>query len=409
MHATRPSRRLIVLGSTGSIGTATLEVVAHLNALPRADASHHLEIIGLAAGRNAPRLAQQARDFGVGHLALQDASAAAALDGCGSVRSGPDAALRLIQDVARPGDLVVAAMVGFAGLAPALAALEIGCTVALANKETLVAAGSLMTAAARRAGTELLPVDSEHSGLAQCLRSGAADEIARVVLTASGGPFRAWSREQTADATVEQALNHPTWSMGPKVTIDSATLMNKALEIIEAHWLFALPADRIDAIVHPQSVVHALIEYADGSVIAQLSPPDMRLPIQAALCWPRRCDGAARKLDWTRLRSLEFHPIDEDRFPAVALARQVIHQGGTAGAVFNAANEAAVQAFLERRLRFGDIGAVIRDTMASVPAQPIRTLADVEAADDAARRHAQSILADASPARARLRGAAQPR
>jgi 1-deoxy-D-xylulose-5-phosphate reductoisomerase len=249
-----------------------------------------------------------------------------------------------------------------------------------------------MTAAAKRAGVTLLPVDSEHSGLAQCLRSGVQKEITRVVLTASGGPFRTWSREHTFNATVEQALNHPTWKMGPKVTIDSATLMNKALEVIEAHWLFDLGADRIDAIVHPQSIVHAMIEYADGSVIAQLSPPDMKLPIQAALCWPNRFPGVAKKLDWNTLKTLDFQPIDHERFPAIALAKHVIEHGGSSGATMNAANEIAVEAFMNHQIRFGDIARIVKDTLHALPTHAITTLNDVEAADHNARRHARTLI-----------------
>lgn len=392
MNATRPVQRLIVLGSTGSIGVSTLEVVSHFASMKSADNAPRFEIAGLAAGKNATELAKQARQFAVKNIAILDAHAAAQLAGFDKVHSGSDAALKLVQDIARPGDIVVAAMVGFAGLAPTLAAIEMGCTIALANKETLVAAGALMTAAAKRAGVTLLPVDSEHSGLAQCLRSGAQKEITRVVLTASGGPFRTWSREHTFNATVEQALNHPTWKMGPKVTIDSATLMNKALEIIEAHWLFDLGADRIDAIVHPQSIVHAMIEYADGSVMAQLSPPDMKLPIQAALCWPNRFPGVAKKLDWNTLKTLDFQPIDHERFPAIALAKHVIEHGGSAGATLNAANEIAVEAFMNQQIRFGDIARIVKDTLHALPTHAITTLNDVEAADHNARRHARTLI-----------------
>ena len=392
MNATRPVQRLIVLGSTGSIGVSTLEVVSHFAAMKSAPNAPQFEIVGLAAGKNAAELAKQARKFAVKNLAILDAHAASQLAGFDKVHSGPDAALKLIQDIARPGDIVVAAMVGFAGLAPTLAAIEMGCTIALANKETLVAAGALMTAAAKRAGVTLLPVDSEHSGLAQCLRSGAQKEITRVVLTASGGPFRTWSHEHTFNATVEQALNHPTWKMGPKVTIDSATLMNKALEVIEAHWLFDLPANRIDAIVHPQSIVHAMIEYADGSVMAQLSPPDMKLPIQAALCWPNRFPGVAKKLDWNTLKTLDFQPIDHERFPAIALAKHVIEHGGSAGATLNAANEIAVEAFMNQQIRFGDIARIVKDTLHALPTHAITTLNDVEAADHNARRHARTLI-----------------
>jgi 1-deoxy-D-xylulose-5-phosphate reductoisomerase len=379
-------RRLILLGSTGSIGTSTIEVLRHL----RRSGGPSFTVIGLAAGSNAGLLSEQAREFGVHELAVADESAAAALDRGPSLRTGPDAAVRLIHDLARPGDLVVAAMVGFAGLASVLAAIERGCHIGLANKETLVAAGDLVTRAARDRGVELLPIDSEHSALAQCLRSGRVDELDRVVITASGGPFRTWSAERTANATVAEALNHPTWRMGRKITVDSATLMNKALEIIEAHWLFGLPAERIEAIVHPQSIVHGLAEFRDGSVIAQLSPPDMKLPIQMALTWPDRAPGVAKRLDWTSLRTLEFEPVDHVRFPAVSLAHQVIRQGGTAGATLNAANEAAVHAFLEGRISFGRIGELVQQAMSALPAAPLRSLQDAASADAAARRFVES-------------------
>ena len=386
------SRRLILLGSTGSIGVSTVEVLQHLRATGEAS----FEVVGLSAGSNASLLAEQARTLGVRELALADASAAASLASLGNVRSGPDAALRLVEDLARPGDVLVAAMVGFAGLASALRAIELGCHVALANKETLVAAGEIVTEAARRKGVQLFPIDSEHSALAQCIRSGRIDELDRVVITASGGPFRTWSAERTRNATVQEALRHPTWQMGRKITIDSATLMNKALEIIEAHWLFGLPAERIDAIAHPQSIVHGFAEFRDGSVIAQLSPPDMKLPIQMALTWPARHTGVAKRLDWTNLKSLEFEPIDHARFPAVRLAHEVIRRGGSAGATLNAANEVAVQAFLEGHIAFGQISDLVEQAMRELPDRALRTLHDAQAADAAARefiRHRTSGVA----------------
>jgi 1-deoxy-D-xylulose-5-phosphate reductoisomerase len=381
-------RRLILLGSTGSIGTSTVEVLGHL----RRSGGPAFEVIGLAAGSNAELMAAQARELGVRELALADEAAADRLPRVGTVRTGPDAAVRLVEDLARPGDLVVAAMVGFAGLDSVMAAIARGCHIGLANKETLVAAGELVTRAARERGVALLPIDSEHSALAQCIRSGRVEEIDRVVITASGGPFRTWTAERTASATVAEALNHPTWRMGRKITIDSATLMNKALEIIEAHWLFGLPADRIEAIVHPQSIVHGLAEFRDGSVMAQLSPPDMKLPIQMALTWPDRAPGIAKRLDWTSLRSLEFHAVDHDRFPAVQLAHEVIRQGGTAGATFNAANEVAVHAFLDGRIPFGRIGTLVREAMAALPSRPLVDLRDAASADAEARRLVEARL-----------------
>ena len=385
-----PARRLILLGSTGSIGVSTVQVLEHLRAQGTA-----FEVIGLAAGSNAALLADQAKALGVRDLAIADPSAAAHLGPHANVRVGPDAALRLVEELARPGDVLVAAMVGFAGLASAMRALELGCHVALANKETLVAAGALVTDLARRRGVELFPIDSEHSALAQCIRSGRVSELDRVVITASGGPFRTWSAERTANATVAEALRHPTWQMGRKITIDSATLMNKALEIIEAHWLFDLPAERIEAIVHPQSIVHGMAEFRDGSVIAQLSPPDMKLPIQMALTWPDRHAGVAKRLDWASLRQLDFEPVDHARFPAVRLAHEVIRRGGSAGATLNAANEVAVNAFLAGHIPFGRIAQVVQEALAELPDRPLRTLADAEAADRAARDFAAQRTAPA--------------
>ena len=378
-------RRLILLGSTGSIGVSTVEVLRHLRSEGVA-----FEVVGLAAGSNAALLAEQARALGVREVAIADAEAARALPSSLHARTGAEAALQLVEDLARPGDLLVAAMVGFAGLASALRAIELGCHVALANKETLVAAGDLVMSRVAAKGVQLFPIDSEHSALAQCIRSGRVEELERVVITASGGPFRTWPAERTAAATPAEALRHPTWQMGRKITIDSATLMNKALELIEAHWLFGLPAERIEAIVHPQSVVHGFAEFRDGSVIAQLSPPDMKLPIQMALTWPDRHSGVAKRLDWTTLRQLDFEPVDHARFPAVRLAHEVIRRGGSAGATLNAANEVAVHAFLAGQIPFGRIAQVVQEALAELPDRPIRSLADAEAADREARIFAAS-------------------
>jgi 1-deoxy-D-xylulose-5-phosphate reductoisomerase len=378
-------RRLILLGSTGSIGVSTVEVLRHLRSEGVA-----FEVVGLAAGSNATLLAEQARALGVHEVAIADAEAARALPSSLHARTGAEAALRLVEDLARPGDLLVAAMVGFAGLASALRAIELGCHVALANKETLVAAGDLVMSRVAAKGVQLFPIDSEHSALAQCIRSGRVEELERVVITASGGPFRTWPAERTASATPAEALRHPTWQMGRKITIDSATLMNKALELIEAHWLFGLPAERIEAIVHPQSIVHGFAEFRDGSVIAQLSPPDMKLPIQMALTWPDRHAGVAKRLDWTTLRQLDFEPVDHERFPAVRLAHEVIRRGGSAGATLNAANEVAVHAFLAGQIPFGRIAQVVQEALTELPDRPIRSLADAEAADREARIFAAS-------------------
>jgi 1-deoxy-D-xylulose-5-phosphate reductoisomerase len=386
------TRRIIVLGSTGSIGTATLEVVQHL----AATGGPRYEVAGLAAGGNGALVAQQAAAFGVRHVAVANPQAAEALPAGVERFTGPDAALQLIERIAQPGDVVMGAMVGAAGLAPTLAAIERGCHIALANKETLVAAGALVRQALAKHKVELLPVDSEHSAVFQCMRAGAPREVRRVVLTASGGPFRTWTAERTANATLAEALKHPTWTMGRKVTIDSASLMNKALEVIEAHWLFDLPSARIDAIVHPQSVVHSFVEFDDASVIAQLSPPSMKLPIQYALTWPDRTAGCSPSLDWAALRGLDFEPVDHARFPAIRLAHRVIDAGGTAGAVFNAANEEAVEAFVAGRVRFGRIPGLVTEALDALPPAPVRTLHDVLAADAAARAFVRERVAEAA-------------
>ena len=386
------TRRIILLGSTGSIGTQTIEVVKHLNAqrdpasgLPR------FEVVGLATGRNAKAMLEQARALGVRELAIADADAAAPPGA--RLRAGPDAAERLVREV--EADVVVGAMVGFAGLPATLAAVELGRDVALANKETLVAAGSLVVAEARRSGAKLLPVDSEHSGVWQCLlaRSGVnADPpihigsgVSKVILTASGGALRDKPLAEVYNATVEQALAHPTWSMGAKVTIDSASLTNKALEVIEAHWLFGLEADQIGVLVHPQSIVHALVEYADGSVMAQLGSPDMRTPIHYALVHPRRTGSVSKPLDFTALRRLDFSPPDTERFPALKLGFEVIRAGGASGAVFNGANEAAVEAFIQRRIPFGRIAELSAAAMDALGAPPLASLQDAIDADREAR------------------------
>ncbi|MSR29301.1 MAG: 1-deoxy-D-xylulose-5-phosphate reductoisomerase [Phycisphaerales bacterium] len=391
----RSTRRLIVLGSTGSIGENTLTVVRHL----AREESIAFEVVGLAAARNGAALAAQARELGPLAVALADVNAALPDLPTGiRIHRGPTAAVELVKETARPGDLVLAAIVGSAGIAPVLAAIEMGCDIALANKEALVAAGAIVTARARERGVRIIPVDSEHSAIAQCLRSGdPAAEVRRIVLTASGGPFRQASVETIERATLADALKHPTWTMGQKVTIDSATMMNKALEIVEAHWLFGLDAERIDAIVHPASIVHSFVEFVDGSVIAQMSPPDMRLPIQFALTWPRRAPLCCTPLDWASLRTLDFHPIDHQRFPAVALAGQVIRAGGTSGAILNGANEAAVEAFVAGRIRFGQISRLVAAALAAIPAVPALTLNDVSGADSAARAFVASEISPNLP------------
>jgi 1-deoxy-D-xylulose-5-phosphate reductoisomerase len=399
-------RRLILLGSTGSIGVNTLAVIDHLRSQNICD----FQVAGLAAGSNSKLLREQAHKFNVKHIALANGDE----DGAGWSRTncyvGPDAALQLVNSVARPGDLLVGAMVGSAGVAATLAAIDRGCDIALANKETLVAAGELVMPRVRLKQANLLPIDSEHSAIFQCLRarpsidSGSAfdsetweQEVRRIVITGSGGPFRTWSRPRIASATVEEALNHPTWTMGPKITIDSASLMNKALEVIEAHWLFGLPADKIEVIIHPQSIIHSFVEYVDGSILAQLGPPDMRTPIQFALTWPHRLEGASRKLEWSELRRMDFEPVDHERFPALRLAYEVIKRGGTSGAILNAANEAAVAAFLARQIPFGRITELVSQSLTAIPTTSVRDLGDVLEADRRARDFVTARIQATSP------------
>jgi len=320
------ARRVVILGSTGSIGTQALDVIA---ANP-----DRFDVVGLTAGRNAGLLAEQAERFGVRDTAL-----------------GAEDAVRLIRSV--DADVVLNGITGSVGLGPTLAALETGAMLALANKESLIVGGALVKAAA--APGQLVPVDSEHSALAQALRSGAPGEVRRLVLTASGGPFRGRSRDSLRDVTPAEALAHPTWDMGLVVTTNSATLVNKGLEVIEAHLLFDVPYERIDVTVHPQSVIHSMVEFVDGSTIAQASPPDMRLPISLGLGWPDRVPGVGAPLDWTRSHTWTFEPLDGEAFPAVALAKRVGTAGGTYPAVFNAANEQAVAAFHAGAIGYLDI------------------------------------------------------
>jgi 1-deoxy-D-xylulose-5-phosphate reductoisomerase len=356
-------RRVIVLGSTGSIGVQALEVIA---ANPE-----RFELVGLAAGRNREKLEEQGRATGVTRLAL-----------------GVDEAVQLVQDT--EADVVLNGITGSVGLAPTLAVLASGATLALANKESLIVGGELVTGAARPG--QIVPVDSEHSAIAQALRSGEHGEVRRLVLTASGGPFRGWTRDRLADVTPEQALAHPTWDMGLVVTTNSATLVNKGLEIIEAHHLFDIPYDRIEAVVHPQSIVHSMVEFTDGSTLAQASPPDMRLPISLGLDWPHRVPGVGVPLDWTHAQSWTFEPLDDDAFPAVNLAKSVGVAGGTYPAVFNAANEQAVQAFHARRIPYLSILAVIERVVELHEPHPL-TLEGVLEAERWARDAADRALA----------------
>ncbi len=394
-------RRVIILGSTGSIGTQSLDVIEHINRLfDEGRSPVRLEVVGLAAGRNADLLTRQAERFGVRELALAETDRDAAPPGC---RAGPDAAEQLVRDI--DCDIVVAAIVGVAGLRATFAAIERGCDIALANKETLVVAGPVMIDAAGRRGVRLYPVDSEHAGVWQTLAGVlepaqapplvAPGVVRRVVLTASGGAFRDHEPEDVYHATPEHAMRHPNWSMGAKVTIDSATMANKALELIEAHHLFGLGNDRLGVIIQRQSVVHALTELADGAVIAHLGATDMRHPIQAALTAPHTIDTRDEtRLDLSTLTRLDFSPADPERFGAIALARRVIDRGGTGGAIFNAANEAAVAAFLNGTIPFGEIIPTVEAVLEKADPIPLADLAGALEADRLGRSLAESRIAE---------------
>ena len=377
-------KRIAVLGSTGSIGTSCLDVVdAHRDGMQAVSLSTHVrwEQMAEQSHRFRPRKVVVAQER------LRSEISASAFGPGTELDFGPAAVERLASDP--DTDVVVSGIVGAAGLRGTWAAIECGKTVAVANKETLVVAGPLVMDLAKRTGATILPVDSEHSAVFQALHSGRRCDLRRIVLTASGGPFRTWSAERLRDVTPAQALTHPTWNMGRKITIDSATMMNKALEIIEARWLFDLDPDQIDVVVHPQSVVHALVEFVDGSSIAQLSPPDMKLPIQYALTYPQRLDGKSPRMDFSRGFSLDFEPPDRDRFPALELGYEVARRGGTCGAVLNAANEVAVARFLDGRLRFLDIPRACRAVLEHHHFNPTPTLSELFAMDEWARKETE--------------------
>jgi 1-deoxy-D-xylulose-5-phosphate reductoisomerase len=373
-------KRIAVLGSTGSIGCNTLDVIEHLGPDYR--------IAALSAHRQTDKLIEQARRYRPAVVACTDEACAASIapalaDLNIKLLTGPAGLVELVQreDV----DTVVAAVVGAAGLPAALATVEAGKTLALANKESLVCAGSLLIPLARKKGVAILPVDSEHSAIFQAMLAGKPGEVRRVILTASGGPFRTATLEQMENATVADAMNHPTWKMGGKITIDSATMFNKALELIEACWLFDIPPEKVEIVVHPESVVHSMVEFVDGNVIAQLSPPDMRTPIQYALTYPERVDGNSRRMDFSRAFSLRFEPPDFVRFPALKMAYEVARKGGTAGVVLNAANEAAVEAFTSGKIRFAEISRLVQLTLDKHAVQPHPTVDDLMEADAWAR------------------------
>ncbi|MEX0705850.1 MAG: 1-deoxy-D-xylulose-5-phosphate reductoisomerase [Nitriliruptoraceae bacterium] len=385
-------RRVVVLGSTGSIGRQALEVIARHG--------DRFEVVAMAAGRDDERLEAQADAIGARRVALDDVDAARRLAQRRpdlEVLDGPGGVVELAETDA---DVVLNGITGAAGLASTLAALAGHTTVALANKESLIVGGPLVLDAARAAGgidLRLVPVDSEHSAIAQCLRSGDRDEVERLVLTASGGPFRGRTREDLEQVSAADALAHPTWAMGPMITVNSATLMNKGLELIEAHLLFDVDWASLDVVVHPQSIVHSMVEFVDGSTVAQLSPPDMRVPIQLALSWPERLSEAPVRCDWTVAQSLTFEPVDRTTFRALDVAEAAGRRGGTFPAVMNAANEQAVGAFLEGQIRFPRIVETVEATMeawaSTSPGDP-RDLDDVLHADRWARHHAREHLGD---------------
>ncbi len=383
-------RSVTLLGATGSIGSSTIDLI-------KRNAGHY-RVEAVSANRNAAALARLARELKARFAAVADHGAYAelksALSGSGIEAASGEAAL--IEAAARPADWVMAAITGSIGLKPTLAAVKRGATVALANKECLVCAGALFMRAAAQAGASVLPVDSEHNALFQALGAGRREDVRRLILTASGGPFRTWSRDDMRDATVEQALQHPNWSMGPKITIDSATLMNKGLELIEAHHLFAFAPGQIEVLVHPQSIVHGLVEFRDGSMVAQLGTPDMRIPIAHCLAWPARIEGPAARLDLAQIATLSFEQPDLERFPALALARRALANGGGAATVLNAANEIAVEAFIGRRLGFAGIARLVEAALDAAERQGIttepHTVEDALAIDGIARSMAQELL-----------------
>jgi 1-deoxy-D-xylulose-5-phosphate reductoisomerase len=379
------SKRLLILGSTGSIGTQALEIVA---------ASDELELVGISAERSWEALVQQAEAHGLGRIALVDADAAAraaeAWTG-GEVLRGPEGLVRLVVD--SDADLVLNALVGSAGLGPTVAALGEGIDLALANKESLVVGGELVMALAQAGGAQIVPVDSEHTAIHQLLGGQPPGAVERLTITASGGPFRGRTREQLQEVSVQEALAHPTWAMGGKITIDSATLMNKGLELMEAHHLFGTPYERIDVVVHPQSLIHGLVQLADGAMLAHLGPHDMRVAISYALHGAESVELPIAPLDLVKVGRLTFEPVDLEAFPCLRLAREAASAGGTAPCILNAANEIAVHAFLQERLPFLGIPAVIDQTLQSVPSGGVHSFDSLYEADRAARAAAEEAVA----------------
>lgn len=379
------AKKISILGSTGSIGVQTLEAAENLG----------IEVLGLSANSNTGLLYEQALKFKPKIVAIMDEDAAVELSGrlknTGiEVYKGPEG----INNVAAisEADTVVVAIVGIAGLVPTMKAIECGKDIALANKETLVTAGEIVMSETKRRGVKILPLDSEHSAIFQCLAGNNIKEALKIILTASGGPFRGKTRDDLADVTVEQALNHPNWSMGAKITIDSSTLMNKGLEVIEARWLFDIPQDRIQVVVHPQSIIHSMVEYTDGSVMAQLGPPDMRIPIQYALSYPSRLRNRFSRMDLLKVGKLTFEEPDYKAFPCLRLAFDALDAGGTMPVVLNAANEKAVELFLKKEILFNDIPNTIERAMESHKPVSAKSIADILEADRWARKFVEEKL-----------------
>ena len=379
-------RKIAILGATGSIGKSTLDLVGRNG--------DRFEVVAVTAATNVEALAAIVRRTGARLAVVADESRyedlAELLVGTNCRAAAGDAAL--LEAAVGEADLVIAAIVGCAGLKPVMAAVEAGRTIALANKEALVTAGALMTGAAVKTGATLLPVDSEHNAIFQCLAGSRAEDVSRIILTASGGPFRTSTAEAIAAATPSQAVAHPNWSMGAKISVDSATLMNKGLELIEAHYLFGLPSAQLDIVIHPQSVVHSLVEFVDGSVLAQLGSPDMRIPIAYALAWPERMPTPAQRLDLASIARLDFEKPDLARFPALRLAREALEEGGAAPVVLNAANEVAVASFLAGEIRFPDIVTVVQEALNNAGYDAPRSIGDVLEIDRVTREKARSMM-----------------
>ena len=388
LHIPMPNRNLTILGSTGSIGTNTLDVVRQNG--------DRFSVFALVAGRNIALLAEQIQEFHPQVAVVQEASDIEKLrkllpnSGNPDILSGPSAYLQVA--IAPEADTVMSSIVGVAGLEATYEAVRCGKRVGLANKEVLVSGGKLVMEAVGEHHAELIPVDSEHNGAHQCLRAGLRSEATKLILTASGGPFRTTPQEALEWVTPADALKHPTWKMGNRITIDSATLMNKGFEVIEARWLFDFGPEDIEVVVHPQSSVHAMVEYADGTVIAQVSATDMRMPIQYALTWPERSSAPVPKIDWSQARKWEFHAPDYDKFPLLGLAYESLRQGGSASCILNAADEIAVGAFLDGRIGFPAIARVVEETLQRMPHREPSSVAEILAVDEQARRLAQNVI-----------------